>query len=98
MKKVSYKQPKEVADSSYLHTKAALEYLYHESVRAKSPELAAILQQSIQHCESLIEGEVVSLDNAADAIYCMKFIKTFMNLDAGSKRKLLHMLLIEDLA
>lgn len=97
MKKVSYKPHKEVADSTYFQTKSALEYLYNESVRTKSPELSAILQQSIQHCESLIEGEVVKLESASDAIYCMKFIRTFMNLDAESKNKLLHMLLIEDL-
>ena len=97
MKKVLYKQPKKIADSSYAQTKAALEFLYQESLRNKSPELAAILQQSIQHCESLIEGDVVQLGDAADAIYCMKFIKAFMNLDTESKRNLIHMLISEDM-
>ena len=96
MKKVLYKQPKKVVESSYTQTKSALEYLYQESLRTQSPELAAILKQSIQHCESLIEGDVVRLGDAADAIYCMKFIRAFMGLDMRSKQNLLQMLLIED--
>ena len=96
MKKVLYKQPSNVTDSSYSQTKAALEFLYQESLRNKSPELAAILKQSIQHCENLIEGDVVQLGDAADAIYCMKFIKAFMALDAGAKRSLVTMLFAEE--
>lgn len=97
MKKVHYKQHNNVVDSSYSQTKSALEFLYQESLRNQSPELAAILQQSIQHCESLIEGNVIQLGNASDAIYCVKFIKAFVGLDIDAKQSVLQALFAEEI-
>lgn len=82
--------------NGYRQTRDALEFLYEEAIRNKSYDMAQILLQALACCEQLLDETYKPAISSPDAVNCLNFVRSFLELDDDKKQKIAQILGIGD--